>query len=153
MRFASAVLVDVFVDFERSAGLGDAGSLEGPATFPVATLRVHLDFEAVRTPFKNMIRDRHLSQRLSEDLVSWLTFRGSVRGGMRPDLFKSDLLFGLSLVAHIDLEVGLAQVAAIQEGVVDADLDGVPVCWDVLDDCVRVHPADRVELQDLLLED
>ena len=35
----------------------------------------------------------------------------------------------------------------------DADLNGVPVSWDVLNDCVRVHPADRSELQDLLLED
>ena len=112
MRFAQAALADILVGFERSAGLGDGGSLEGPVTFPVATLRVHLDFEAVRTPFKNMIRDRHLSQRLSENRVKGLTSRGSERRRKRPDLFETDLLFGFSLVAHIDLEVGFAQVAA-----------------------------------------
>ena len=153
MRFAQAALADILVGFERSAGLGDAGSFEGPVTFPGASFREHLYFEAVRTLFKNMIRDRHLSQRLSENRVKGLTSRGSERRRKRPDLFETDLLFGFSLVAHIDLEVATDEVAATEEGVVDADLDGVPVCWDVLNDCVRVHPADRSELQDLLLED
>jgi len=54
---------------------------------------------------------------------------------------------------HQDINVSFAHIASGKVRVVDSDLNSAPRCWDLLNDCLRVHPAHSAQKQNLLSED
>lgn len=77
----------------------------------------------------------------------------SVASWSVPYLFPAAFFFKAGHRSHIDVEIGLAKVASCIIAVIHGYVYHGPVCRNMLNKRLWVHPADATQLEDLLLED